>query len=887
MKTLLRSVLAVSAGIFACVLSPAVAQVYTIDQGGVVQTCSGTFYDSGDSTSNYQNNESYNITFSNGLYGQQVQLDFTSFQLESCCDYLAIYDGTDNSGTQLYYGNGSNSPGTVASTTGSLYVTFTSDGSVTYSGWVADISCTGSSVPNEVSTNNFSLPSCGDARTPITATFHNGGSADIIYPVVNYSINGGTAVSETIQDTILSGTDYTYTFSQLADLSASGAYIVDVYTSVTSDPDVSNDTASASVSYQSPAVNLLDTFICDSQFVMLNALGTSDYVWYGGNDLGNILDTTSMFTPMVNSDTVFYLYESDSIYSVQSLSTTGSSVDHNSLTGDDRGGIAVTDQHVFFNGDSYCARYDVNNLTNGTSLPRRDGLFSDLSTGVLYTLSNSSNGLPVGSSITSYTVDEIVVMDTNLALQNSIALSQSFNMGGAYGGTSQAGIYAGYGYVIIYTGTQGNNWYKIDLPTGNVTLLNTFSFTTKYANENWSHWGFATYENGAFYANYREASSQNISKINLTTQVSSIIQTFSNLSDMATITYSPWLDRMYYHHESSSQFGSGSEMGGYIGGTSVYGIGPAGGCPAKIYVSITDNIPYLGSDTTVCEDVAYALNPGSFDTYNWSTGSTSGQITPTTSGTYSVTTTDEYGCVNNDEVDLTVNPKPELDLGSDTTLCEGNYLELDGGSGLNSYTWSNGSVDQTLIINSQGTYAVTVEDALGCKNEDEIQVTVVSPPIIDLGNDTVIGAYSVMTYSVATGYSSYLWSTADTTPSTTFIISNNQYLSVSVTDVNGCVGYDEIFIEVLLGTENIDANAEMSVYPNPASQQVTIDLSDYSGQKVDVLLIDLTGRVVYQTNTSTVASPVRIPVETLSNGVYNVVVKSGNDVLGQQKVVKN
>ncbi|HNV95855.1 MAG TPA: hypothetical protein PKG63_05225, partial [Bacteroidales bacterium] len=39
------------------------AQTYTINTGGTISTCSGTFYDSGGGSGTYQNNENYTMTF--------------------------------------------------------------------------------------------------------------------------------------------------------------------------------------------------------------------------------------------------------------------------------------------------------------------------------------------------------------------------------------------------------------------------------------------------------------------------------------------------------------------------------------------------------------------------------------------------------------------------------------------------------------------------------------------------------------------------------------------------------------------------------------------------------------------------------------------------------
>lgn len=108
-------------------------------------TCGNTFFDSGGANGNYQDDESeiYTICPDNNL--EVVTLQFLSFVLESTYDFLYIYDSTEvEPSTLIGVYSGTNSPGIVTSSnlTGCLTVLFTSDGSVTYSGWEANIFCT-------------------------------------------------------------------------------------------------------------------------------------------------------------------------------------------------------------------------------------------------------------------------------------------------------------------------------------------------------------------------------------------------------------------------------------------------------------------------------------------------------------------------------------------------------------------------------------------------------------------------------------------------------------------------------------------------------------------------------------------------------------------------
>ncbi len=51
---------------------------------------------------------------------------------------------------------------------------------------------------------------------------------------------------------------------------------------------------------------------------------------------------------------------------------------------------------------------------------------------------------------------------------------------------------------------------------------------------------------------------------------------------------------------------------------------------------------------------------------------------------------------------------PLLNLGPDTTICMGDSIILNAGSGFTSYLWQNGVTDSTLTVSAPGSYIVTV-----------------------------------------------------------------------------------------------------------------------------------------------------------------------------------
>jgi Zn-dependent metalloprotease len=157
---------------------------------GIVSTCGSQFFDSGH-TGSYSNGENYVLTVNPGTAGGKVSVTFSSFNLESCCDWLRIYDGSSTASPLI--GTYTSIPPVITATNlqGSLTFQFYSDGSATYDGWVASISCL---LPPPVITfdniNKVFAPGTFD----LAATAYPG--ANFVYNVVNNPPNtGGISLS--------------------------------------------------------------------------------------------------------------------------------------------------------------------------------------------------------------------------------------------------------------------------------------------------------------------------------------------------------------------------------------------------------------------------------------------------------------------------------------------------------------------------------------------------------------------------------------------------------------------------------------------------------------------------------------------------------------------
>ena len=117
------------------------AQTFLISQGGTVNTCTGTIYDSGGAAGNYQNNENYTMTFCSDDPTGCLQLSFSQFAVENGFDNLNIYAGPTATGTPYATFTGTALPGIIYTGTECVTLVFTSDVSVTPAGFAIDITC--------------------------------------------------------------------------------------------------------------------------------------------------------------------------------------------------------------------------------------------------------------------------------------------------------------------------------------------------------------------------------------------------------------------------------------------------------------------------------------------------------------------------------------------------------------------------------------------------------------------------------------------------------------------------------------------------------------------------------------------------------------------------
>jgi gliding motility-associated-like protein len=210
----------------------------------------------------------------------------------------------------------------------------------------------------------------------------------------------------------------------------------------------------------------------------------------------------------------------------------------------------------------------------------------------------------------------------------------------------------------------------------------------------------------------------------------------------------------------------------------------------------------LGNDTTICPGNGFPLNadplgqnPGA--TFAWSPNGSGPSISVPGQGTYAVTVTSTQGCVRSDTIVVTESTALSLNLGADTSICQGAALLLNGGFGANSYAWSTGATTQHISVGTAGPVSVIVTFGVNCVTMDTLLLAIDALPLVDLGNDTLYCASLGLTLDAGNPGSTYAWSPAASTQQIA-LTAGGTYI-VTVTNAANCVAADTIVVQT--GTE--------------------------------------------------------------------------------------
>jgi gliding motility-associated-like protein len=233
----------------------------------------------------------------------------------------------------------------------------------------------------------------------------------------------------------------------------------------------------------------------------------------------------------------------------------------------------------------------------------------------------------------------------------------------------------------------------------------------------------------------------------------------------------------------------------------------ASGCSISGSVTV-DVVPafttQLTADTTLCTVAGLQLQlthdvPAPFQ-IQWSnaaflsSGSVEDPVIQTdTSATYVVTITGPVGCTAQDSVHVAV-AFDNLITPVNVSGCIGDTLLLDAGFPGSTYSWTTGSDQQVIPVDSSGTFTATITDSQLCQAVRTFVVDISPPPAVDLGPDQALCGVDELWLNAGSPTNNYLWSTGAQVHQ--IAIQATGTYSVAVTSPAGCWAADTVHLSL-------------------------------------------------------------------------------------------
>lgn len=169
--------------------------------------------------------------------------------------------------------------------------------------------------------------------------------------------------------------------------------------------------------------------------------------------------------------------------------------------------------------------------------------------------------------------------------------------------------------------------------------------------------------------------------------------------------------------------------------------------------------PRLGDTTALCSNEsgtvrAFQMNGAA---YRWSDGRTGAARSVTSSGILWVEM-EWNGCIKYDTTYVRIDPVPEFEWVTDTTICFGDTIELtcpiaDGVT----YAWDTGDSTRTIKVWRRGVYVLTVNNGR-CSFYNFVTVRIIPRINVELGpRDTLMCLGQEIEWDFIEGVGDYLW----------------------------------------------------------------------------------------------------------------------------------
>lgn len=235
----------------------------------------------------------------------------------------------------------------------------------------------------------------------------------------------------------------------------------------------------------------------------------------------------------------------------------------------------------------------------------------------------------------------------------------------------------------------------------------------------------------------------------------------------------------------------------------------------------------LGEDLVFCDgesDLITADSDG--DNITWFLddveigGETDFELTVTEPGDYRALVTGTGNCEVEDFVTVVVNEVPDLVLGEDEVICDGEMVTLMTDFGANSYDWEfNGasiSSGPSVEVSEAGIYTLTVVNEFDCSDSDDIEVRANARPTLDLEDSFSIcegEEVDVVAMSDADSFQWFVNGVEDTdVTGNTITISSESMIEVVASSADGCISLGSTQV-LAADSPTVDLDDDFSLCP--------------------------------------------------------------------------
>ncbi|HFB99670.1 MAG TPA: hypothetical protein ENJ53_02585, partial [Phaeodactylibacter sp.] len=274
-----------------------------------------------------------------------------------------------------------------------------------------------------------------------------------------------------------------------------------------------------------------------------------------------------------------------------------------------------------------------------------------------------------------------------------------------------------------------------------------------------------------------------------------------------------------------------------VAGTYTVTVTDDNGCTAEDSFEVEELAslnPMLTGNTEFCEGNSTTISAANGFSYSWSDNSVNQDLEISQQGTYTVTVTDINGCTGEESIFITQNDNPTPSITGDNEICPNSNTTLSLDANFANYTWTDGTNNDTLMVNAAGTYTVTVTDDNGCVGTAEMMVDeLTSPSAIITGTPSFCPNEST-TLDAGNGFVDYIWSDGTTTTQEITVTESGTF-TVTITDLNGCTSSSEIDVTVNTPPSPIITGASSFCSGNNTTLDATGNYTAYSWSNGDTL----------------------------------------------------